>query len=212
MKPPESIETDRLILRKPRMEDAPALLNGWARHPEMTRFPTWQPHQSIEHSEILLKRSIANWDGNENFRYLLEIRASGLLAGMIELRLEPYKMSFGYTGALAQWGKVFMTEAARAAIRWAFEQPPIFRVFSKTDVDNIPSQRVFEKAGLQRDRVLRGKASIPISAPIRGIITCIPMPRMKIRSLVLTSRHALVFFLRGKGRLRAILTIRRLHN
>ena len=88
MKPPEQIETERLLLRKPRMDDAPAVFDGWARHPEVTRFLTWHPHESIEQSEALMKRSIDGWDGDTNFRYLLEIKESGILAGMIELRLE----------------------------------------------------------------------------------------------------------------------------
>jgi RimJ/RimL family protein N-acetyltransferase len=38
MKPPVQIETKRLLLRIPRMEDAPAVFEGWARYPEATRF------------------------------------------------------------------------------------------------------------------------------------------------------------------------------
>ena len=43
-----------------------------------------------------------------------------------------------------------MTEAARACIQWAFGQPGIYRVYATVDVDNIPSQRVLEKAGTQQ--------------------------------------------------------------
>ena len=130
IKPPEQIETERLLLRKPRMEDAADVFDGWARRPEVTRFLTWRPHESVKQTEELMKRSIAAWDGETNFRYLLEIQESGALAGMIELRLErePFKVSFGYTGAYAQWGKGYMTEATRACIQWAFEQPGVYRV------------------------------------------------------------------------------------
>ena len=161
MKPPEIIETERLLLRKPRLADAPAVFEGWARHPEVTRFLTWRPHQSVEQSVALLQKSIANWDGETNFRYLLEIRQSGALAGMIELRMEPFKMSFGYTGARGQWRKGYMTEAARAIIQWAFQQPTIFRVYATTDLENIPSQRVLEKAGMQREGILRKESMHP---------------------------------------------------
>ncbi len=163
MKPPEQISTERLLLRKPRMDDAPAVFDGWAKYPEVTRFLTWHPHQSIEQSEALMKRSIDGWDGDTNFRYLLEIKESGALAGMIELRLEkePFKMSFGYTGAYAQWGKGYMTEAVRASINWAFQQPDICRVYATADVENIPSQRVMEKAGLQREGLLRKESIHP---------------------------------------------------
>ncbi|MBI3168545.1 MAG: GNAT family N-acetyltransferase [Chloroflexi bacterium] len=155
MKPPETIETERLFLRKPCMDDAPAIFEGWARHPEVTRFLTWYPHQNVEQSQVLLQRSIAAWDGETHFRYLLEVKEDASLAGMIELRMEPFKMSFGYTGAIRHWGKGYMTEAARAAIDWAFQQPNIFRVYATADVENVPSRRVLEKAGMTREGILR---------------------------------------------------------
>ena len=52
-------------------------------------------------------------------------------------------------------GKGYMTEAARAIIHWAFQQPTIYRVYATTGVDNIASQRVMEKAGMQREGLLR---------------------------------------------------------
>ena len=39
-----TIETDRLILRRFTVEDAPAMYSNWASDPEVTRFLTWQPH------------------------------------------------------------------------------------------------------------------------------------------------------------------------
>jgi [ribosomal protein S5]-alanine N-acetyltransferase len=163
MKPPEQIETERLLLRKPRMDDASAVFDGWAKYSEVTRFLTWHPHERIEQTEALMKRSIDGWDGDSNFRYLLEVKDSGVLAGMIELRLEkePFKVSFGYTGAYAQWGKGYMTEASCACIQWAFQQPAVYRVYATVDVENIPSQRVLEKAGMQREGLLRKESLHP---------------------------------------------------
>ena len=167
-----------MILRKPRMEDAPAVFEGWARHPEVTRFLTWHPHTCVSQSEALMKKSIAGWDGDTHFRYLLEIKECGSLAGMIELRMEPTKMSFGYTGAYGQWGKGYMTEAVRASIDWAFHQPNIYRVYATTDVENVPSRRVMEKAGMQREGLLRKESVHPNICPeprdcyIYSIVKC----------------------------------------
>jgi RimJ/RimL family protein N-acetyltransferase len=166
-KPPEQIETERLLLRKPRMDDAPAVFDGWAKYPEVTRFLTWHPHECIEQTEALMKRSIDGWDGDMNFRYLLEIKESGILAGMIEVRLEqaPFKISFGYTAAYTQWGKGYMTEASRACIQWGFQQPTVYRVYATVDMENIPSQRVLEKVGMQREGILRRESIHPNTSP-----------------------------------------------
>ncbi len=48
MKPPEIIKTERLILRKPRMDDAPAIFTNYAQDPEVTRYITWRPHKNLE--------------------------------------------------------------------------------------------------------------------------------------------------------------------
>jgi RimJ/RimL family protein N-acetyltransferase len=45
--------------------------------------------------------------------------------------------------------------AARLAARWAFEQLGLQRVEIVADSDNVPSQRVAEKAGATREGVLR---------------------------------------------------------
>ena len=48
-----------------------------------------------------------------------------------------------------------MTEATRAIIEWAFQQPSIYGVYATTDIENIGSQRVLEKAGMQCEGTLR---------------------------------------------------------
>ena len=58
MKPPKQIETERLILRKPRMDDAPAVFLGWVQDPEVTRFLTWRPHENIGQTESMLAKAI----------------------------------------------------------------------------------------------------------------------------------------------------------
>jgi ribosomal-protein-alanine N-acetyltransferase len=47
----------------------------------------------------------------------------------------------------------YASEAARALLRWASEQPGVKRVIAHCDQDNIASQRVVEKAGMIRREV-----------------------------------------------------------
>jgi RimJ/RimL family protein N-acetyltransferase len=48
----------------------------------------------------------------------------------------------------------YASEAARALLRWASEQPGVTRVIAHCDQDNVASQRVVEKAGMTRREVL----------------------------------------------------------
>lgn len=161
MKPPEQIETERLILRKPRMEDAPAMFSGWTQDLEVARFLTRRPHENIEQTEAILTWAITAWDGDERFPFMVTLKESGDVIGMIDPHIEGHKVAIGYVMSRAYQGKGYMTESTRAIIEWAFQQPSIYRVYATTDVDNIASQSVMKKAGMQREGILRRFAVQP---------------------------------------------------
>jgi ribosomal-protein-alanine N-acetyltransferase len=155
MNPPEKLETERLILRKPRMDDARAIFTGWVQDPEVTYFLTWRPHENISQTESMLTRAIAAWDGDARFPYMITLKESDGVIGMIDPHIEGHKLELGYVMNKAYHGRGYMTESARAMIHWAFQQPTIYRVYATTSVDNIASQRVMEKADMQREVLLR---------------------------------------------------------
>lgn len=155
MKPPEQIETDRLVLRKPRMDDAPAIFAGWTQDPEVTRYLTWRPHRRLGQTESFLQSCLAAWASGTRFPYVITLKENGQIVGMIDPRLEGSKVGVGYGLARSHWGKGYMTEATRAVIDWAFQQPEIDRVYATTDVENVGSRRVMNKAGMRCEGILR---------------------------------------------------------
>ena len=56
----QKIETERLILRKAKIEDAEAMFRNWANDPEVTKFLTWPVHGSVE----ITKKLLAGWVEN----------------------------------------------------------------------------------------------------------------------------------------------------
>ena len=120
MKPPEQIETERLILRKPRMDDAPAMFAGWTQDPEVTYFLMRRSHENIEQTESILTWAIGAWNGNERFPFMVTLKESGDVIGMIDAHIEGHKVAIGYVMSRAYQGKGYMTESARAIIEWAF--------------------------------------------------------------------------------------------
>jgi RimJ/RimL family protein N-acetyltransferase len=155
MKMPELLATDRLFLRVPRMEDARAIFEGWAQDPEVVRYLTWRPHQSISETEKFIHSCLLSWENETRFPYTITLRENGEVIGMIDARIQAPQMGIGYGLARAHWGRGYMPEAARAVIAWAFQQPSIYRVYATTDVENIASQRVLEKVCMQREGLLR---------------------------------------------------------
>ena len=155
MKFPERIETERLMLRIPRMDDAPAIFAGWTQDKEVIRYLTWRPHQRIQETEAFIQRCLSAWEHETRFPYVITLNESGEVIGMIDPHIEGSRVGIGYGAARAHWGKGYVTEATRAIIDWAFQQPSIYRVYATTDVENVASQRVLEKVGMQCEGILR---------------------------------------------------------
>jgi len=152
---PERFESERFILRKPRMEDAPVIFEIYARDPDVTRYLTWKPHQTIRETEQFLLACGQLWRTGKDFAYAITLKEDDKLIGMFALHPMNLKVEVGYALARPYWGKGYMTEILRAMIKWAFTQPDIFRVQAFCDVDNLGSARVMENAGMQREGLLR---------------------------------------------------------
>ena len=155
MKPPERFVTARLVLRKPLLEDAPRIFGTYARDVGVTRYLLWNTHSSIRETIAFLELCLRNWEGEHDFTWAMESRSSGEFMGMIGMRIEPTGVNVGYVLALRFWNQGYMTEAVRVLAHWALQQPAIFRVWAVCDTENIASARVLEKAGMQREGVLR---------------------------------------------------------
>jgi len=152
---PETIQTERLILRQACREDAPAIFNGYAQNPEVTRYMTWKPHKNIQETEQFLSACQKLWHDGKDFAYAITLKGNGQLIGMFAVHPMNLKIEVGYGMAHSFWGKGYMTEVLRAVIDWALAQPDIFRVQAICDVENIGSARVMEKAGMSREGTLR---------------------------------------------------------
>ena len=155
MRMPEQLLTERLLLRIPRMEDANAIFTGWAQDLEVLRYLTWRPHKSIDETESFVRGCLLAWESQARFPYMITLEDDGEVIGMIDPRIQASQMGIGYGLACAHWGKGYVPEATRAVIHWAFQQPSIYRVYATTDVENVASQHVLEKVGMQCEGVLR---------------------------------------------------------
>jgi ribosomal-protein-alanine N-acetyltransferase len=71
MRPPEIVQTERLILRPPRLADATSIFRSYARDPEVVRYVIWKPHASVEETEAFLTNRIAAWENHKRFSWVI---------------------------------------------------------------------------------------------------------------------------------------------
>jgi ribosomal-protein-alanine N-acetyltransferase len=155
MYPPQHFETNRLLLRLPRRDDAPAMFANYAQDTEVTRYLTWRPHKSIEETYAILDLIQKLWRDGDAFSYAITLKENDSIIGMIAVHADGFKPSLGYVLVRPYWGQGYMTEAVRAVADWLLRQPDIYRVFATCDVDNPASARVMEKAGMKYEGLLR---------------------------------------------------------
>ena len=150
---PDSFSTARLTLRRMQVDDARAIFDGYAQDEEATRYLACYPHATIDETESYVKMSLAAVSSRA---YALVLNATGQVIGAFELRKTGRSnLDCGFALARPFWEQGLMLEALAEVVEWALRQPSVQRISGAADVDNAGSIRVMEKAGLQREKVIR---------------------------------------------------------
>jgi RimJ/RimL family protein N-acetyltransferase len=150
------LRTDALILRPWRREDAPSLTAA-CQDSEIARWLSVIPSPySEEDAYSFIGLSRETWDRGESYNFAIVDAESGELAGSIAVRLRRFSTGhIGYWIAREARGRGLATEALAGLCRWAVDTLGVKRLELLADVDNRGSQRVAEKAGFQREGILR---------------------------------------------------------
>lgn len=164
MRPPELIHTERLVLRPPRVSDADLIFHAYAQDAEVTRYLVWRPHETVRETENFLTTCVASWRNGDRFSWVITLRKSVELIGMVEIRIDGFKADVGYVVARPLWGKGTAAEGLLPVVEWAQAQESIYRVWALCDVENMASARVLEKVGMTREGILRRNLLHPNSS------------------------------------------------
>ena len=159
------LETERLNLRKPRLEDADDLL-AYVGDPEVTR---WIGGETGDRAATVAKIEewLARWDANGigPFCVVREGRVLGR-CGFVVWDARTWRMStyaaagahaeteLGWALAQAHWGHGYATEAARALREWAYRERGVRRLISLIAPRNVRSIRVADKLGAEPEALI----------------------------------------------------------
>jgi RimJ/RimL family protein N-acetyltransferase len=158
---PDRLETTRLILRKPNIDDAAEMFARYANDPEVTRLLGWARHLSVDATRAFIEISDNDWTRWSAGPYLVESRETGELLGATGLGFEnPFRAATGYVLAKDAWGRGYATEALQAVTRVAADLG-VIRLYALCHVDHRASARVLEKCDFSREGVLKRYAEFP---------------------------------------------------
>ncbi len=140
------LETERLILRGWRAEDFEPLAAIHADPETMTfvggaqeRNDAWRSLASLAGHWVL--RGYGKW--------AVERKSDGVLLGRVGM-INPEgwpALEIGWTLGKQYWGRGYATEAAQAALDYAFTTQAVDRLISCIDANNIASQAVAKRIG-----------------------------------------------------------------
>jgi [ribosomal protein S5]-alanine N-acetyltransferase len=157
------LETERLLLRKMRFDDAEAMF-AYASDPKVSRYVLWDTHRSIEDSEGFLRSAMEGYERGDFGGWGVVLKDDGAFVGTCGIDVgyapEHARAELGYVLSREHWGKGLMPEAVRAVIRFGFGRMGLNRVEARCIAENTASARVMEKAGMNYEGTLREREFI----------------------------------------------------
>ena len=150
------LETERLLLSKWTLsvEDVKGLYD-YAKNPNVGPNAGWAPHKDEDESAEIIKELFLPYN-------VWSIRDKNTHKIMGSIGLEPDRrregvasLEMGYSLGEQYWGHGYMTEAARAVMKYAFDELGIVIMSICTGPQNKRSQRVIEKLGFKFEGVQR---------------------------------------------------------
>lgn len=151
------IETERLILRPFRSEDAPFVFKNWASDREVPKYLTWNVHRSLADSENVVNMWAAQYNDTSTYNWVIVLKELGEPIGSIGVARIYENIDgaeIGYCIGRKWWNSGIMTEAFSAVIPYLFEVG-FNRIDAAHAVKNPASGRVMQKCGLTFEGTFR---------------------------------------------------------
>ena len=150
-----TIKTERLVLRAITMKDADAMFQC-SKDFEVGLNAGWEAHPNVKYTKKILRQIFINqktiW-GIVLINTNTFVGSAGLLPDAT--RDNKNALMLGYALGKKYWGKGIMTEAAKAIIKYAFENLPIDIISVTHYPENKRSESVIKKCEFKKEGTIR---------------------------------------------------------
>ena len=151
---PDKIETERLVLRRPRKDDAAAFF-AYAGGEQVGPMAGWEPHRNIRQT-----KNIIRYYQQEGNVLAITLKGEDVMIGTVGLHKDEHRppsvsYQLGYALSPDYRHRGIATEAAKAVVKYAFETH-LFRILTAYCYpENEPSAKLLESLGFVREGRLR---------------------------------------------------------
>ena len=155
----QTIESERLVLRRFTLDDAEAMYRNWARDPEVTKFLTWPAHANVGITRAVLEAWISSYQREDYYQWAIILKENGDepigSISAVEQRDDISMVHIGYCLGRAWWRQGIMSEALRNVMDFFFDRVGANRVESRHDPNNPHSGMVMKKCGMRYEGTMR---------------------------------------------------------
>ena len=177
----KELETDRLILRKFRIEDAEGMFNNWATDPLVNKYLSWPLHKNVEETKNIISKWISKYDEG-SYNWIVELKDNHEVIGSVceeGKNLKHKTIAVGYCYGSKYWNKGYASEALRKVIEYLLLDQGFYLVEANHRSSNPASGRVMQKAGMKYDGTLRSRKLDPDGNRADMICYSITMDELK---------------------------------
>ncbi|MGN4126012.1 GNAT family N-acetyltransferase [Lysinibacillus sphaericus] len=152
-----TLETERLLLREIKKEDAQGIFNCFSNN-DVTQFYGQDTLESVEQAEQFVEFFSKIHMEKRGIRWGIEIKGSAGIIGTIGFNawLPKHKRAeIGYEIHPDYWRNGYTTEAITSVLSYGFKELDLTRVGAVVFIENEASNKLLTKIGFQQEGILR---------------------------------------------------------
>lgn len=152
------ITTERLILRPFSYNDAENMFKNWVNDPDVTKYLSWTPHESLNVTKACLHTWINAYNSLENYHWAITLKENPneVIGSIGVVFVDNYleQAHIGYCLSKKYWNKRIVTEALNSVLSYLF-QCGFTRIVAIHSVLNPASGQVMKNCGMKLEGILR---------------------------------------------------------
>ena len=153
------LETDRLILRRFRLDDSGAAFQNWTSDKRVTEFLRWPAHDTVNTTKKILQTWVDGYARDDFYQWAIVLKNNGNgpvgTISVVDRNDALNILHIGYCIGSRWWNQGITSEAFSGIIPFLFEQVKANRIESQHDPRNPNSGKVMIKCGLKYEGTLR---------------------------------------------------------
>ena len=166
------LETERLTLRKLRIDDAEDMFD-YARRADVTTYLTWECHPDSAYTREYLQYVQKQYEDGEFYDWAVVHKGTGRMIGTCGFTSFDDDNNAGELGYVLNpdfHGQGLMPEAVREVMKFGFLRLNLHRITARYMEGNLPSRRVMEKVGMSFEGTFR--RAVYIKGDYRTVSSC----------------------------------------